>query len=101
MTLSSRLTAARPVRTVASFRRKSSITVSIRGFVSLITSFSVICLLRNGLKFRVPGFELDASSRFLSGQLQNSVLETTYSGKPLYLHFHRPPPCGCFPADAY
>src|SRR5262245_744409 len=42
MTVSSRLTAARPVRTVASFRRKSSITPSMRGLVSLMTSFSFI-----------------------------------------------------------
>src|SRR6266566_3631918 len=42
MMLSSKLTAARPVRMVASFRRKSSMTVSIRGLVSLITSLSLI-----------------------------------------------------------
>src|SRR6266849_350776 len=44
MTLSSRLTAARPVRTVDSLRLKSSMTVSMRGRVSLITSFSLISL---------------------------------------------------------
>src|SRR5450759_3069123 len=40
--LSSRLTAARPVRTVASLRRTSSIALSMRGLVSLMTSFSLI-----------------------------------------------------------
>src|SRR5713226_6070410 len=42
--------AARPVRTVDSLRRKSSMTVSMRGLVSLITSFS---LMTYSSKFRV------------------------------------------------
>src|ERR1043166_9080492 len=45
MTVSSRLTDARPVRPVASLRRKSSIAASMRGLVSLIMSLSFIRLV--------------------------------------------------------
>src|SRR5262245_20367396 len=42
--LSSRLVDARPVRTVASLWRKSSITFSILLFVSLLTSLTIVVL---------------------------------------------------------
>src|SRR5258708_38786887 len=44
--VSSRLTAARHVRTVASLRSTSSIAASMRGLVSLMTSFSLMNELR-------------------------------------------------------
>src|SRR5215510_5314054 len=73
--LSSRLVEARPVRTVASLCRKSSITFSILDFVSLLISLTIwSSILLKGLRYgrsdsllgAVPGAGADDRSHALA-----------------------------------